>query len=353
MLVDNGIYVRGERVARPQSLAETWDRLHTSGGMAWIGLYRPTEDELQSVAAEFHLHPLAVEDAQKGHQRAKLERYGQNLFVVLRPASRSTVHGGVEFGEIHLFTGPDFVVTVRHAESPRLSDVRRRLEAEPAMLAKGPEAVLCEVLDEVVDGYAPVVTSLQSDIDGIDDDLFDGVIDPRSSKRIYHLLAEVIAFQRAIDPVPIMLEALLRGAGKYGTDAEVQHDLRNVLDHAIRITERVDTFRVLLENALSLHSTLVMQEQNAAMRDLAAASLREGEESHRLAQLTMEQGEQVKRISAWAAILFAPTLVASIYGMNFAFMPELQWPFGYPLALLLMLVSAIVFWIIFKARRWL
>lgn len=352
VLVDNGIYRAGRKVAQPEGLAATLEVDRVDGGVVWADLDRPTDAELSAVAEEFGLHPLAMEDAQKGHQRAKLERYGETLFAVLRPAARPEA-GGITFGELHVFTGQDFVVTLSAGESRLLAHARARLEANPTLLAKGPEAILCGLFDEVVDGYAPVVASVQADVDAIEDDLFDGVVDAQSSTRIYQLLSEVIGFQRAVDPVPPMLEALVKGAGKYGTDFEVENSLRNVLDHAIRVTERVDTFRALLENALSLHSTLVTQQQNAAMRDMAAASLREGEQSRRLAELTMEQSEQVKRISAWAAILFAPTLVASIYGMNFVVLPELQWRWGYPFALGLMAVSAVAFWVVFKLRKWL
>ncbi|PZE86330.1 magnesium and cobalt transport protein CorA [Curtobacterium sp. MCBD17_032] len=354
-LIDNGIYRDGVRTHSPEDLRRTYDALDGagSGAMAWIGLYRPSDAELASVADEFGLHPLAVEDASKGHQRAKLERYGDTLFVVLRPAWYDDDEETVEFGEVHLFTGRDFVVTVRHAERPDLADVRRRLETDPEALARGSEAVLCAVLDEVVDSYGPVIAGLQDDIDEIEDDLFDGDVDPESSKRIYQLLSEVIGFQRAIGPLPGMLTALLRGAGKYGTDVEVQNQLRNVMDHALRITERADTFRALLENALTLHSTLVTQEQNDAMRRMTSASLAQGEESRRLAKASMDQGEEVKKISSWAAILFAPTLVASIYGMNFDHMPELHWVLGYPFAIALMLALGVVLWVVFKKRNWL
>jgi magnesium transporter len=354
-LIDNGIYVNGTRTDSPADLGRTDEALDAAGrgAMAWIGLFRPTANELASVADEFGLHPLAVEDAHKGHQRAKLERYGDTLFVVLRPAWYDEDEETVEFGEVHLFTGRDFVVTVRQAERPNLADVRKRLEADPDALGRGSEAVLCAVLDEVIDSYAPVVAGLQDDIDDIEDDLFDGDVDPASSRRIYQLLSEVIGFQRAIGPLPGMLNALLRGAEKYGTDTEVQNQLRNVLDHAIRVTERVDTFRTLLENALTLHSTLVTQEQNDAMRRMTSASLAQGEESRRLARASMEQGEEVKKISSWAAILFAPTLVASIYGMNFEHMPELRWAWGYPAAIVAMVLLAVVLWAVFKRRHWL
>jgi magnesium transporter len=176
---------------------------------------------------------------------------------------------------------------------------------------------------------------------------------PGLSRRIYQLLSQAIQFQRAIGPVPEMLQGLVRGAGKYGTVTEVRARLDNVLDHAIRVTERADTIRTLLENALTVHATLVSLEQNEAMRQMSSASLAQGEESRRLAEQTIEQGEEVKKISSWAAILFTPTLVASVYGMNFVHMPELRWPWGYPLRVGLMVALGLGLWSIFKRKHWL
>lgn len=336
-LIDNRIYVDGRATAAPTNLDETYELLRDRDGMAWIGLFRPEPAEIHSVAAEFSLHPLAVEDALKGHQRAKLERYGDTLFVVLRPAWYLDAEETVEFGEVHLFIGPAFVVTIRHADNPDLARVRRRMEHNPALLALGPEAVLYAVLDEVVDGYGPVIAGLENDIDEIENQLFGG--EPAVSRRIYQLLGEVIDFQRAIGPLRGMLEGLLRGSDKYEVDVELQRSLRDVLDHVLRTGERADFFRVLLQNALTVHSTLVTQQQNEEMRHLSEAGL--------------TQNEEVKRISAWAAILFAPTLIGTIYGMNFEYMPELGWRAGYPLAVAAMVAMGVVLFVIFKRRHWL
>ena len=336
-LIDNGIYVHGRRSGNPVTLDETYELLRERDGMAWIGLYRPDVDELRSVATEFNLHPLAVEDALKGHQRAKLERYGDTLFVVLRPARYVDAREIVEFGEVHLFIGRDFVVTVRHAENPDLKSIRRRLEADPDLLALGPEAVLYTILDETVDSYLPVIAGLEEDIDEIQDQLFGN--NPDVSRRIFQLLREVIAFQRATAPLAIMLESLQRGSEKYHVHIELQRSLRDILDHTIRITERADSFRSLLENALTVHSTLVTQQQNEA--------------TLKLSETALAQNEEVKKISSWAAILFAPALIGTIYGMNFTYMPELDWPLGYPIALVAMLLSGFVLWRVFKRRRWL
>lgn len=336
-IVDNGVYVDGHRTADPENLDETFELKRELGGMAWIGLYRPDDAEIQRVADEFALHELAVEDAMHGHQRSKLERYGETLFAVLRPARYLDAEEMVEFGELHVFIGPDFIVTIRRAESPDLAKVRRRLEAVPELLGLGPQAVLYAILDEVVDQYAPVVAGLENDIDEIEDELFNSA--PDVARRIYELSREVIEFQRATHPLRPMLDALLLGAEKYEMDLELQRRLRDVQDHVIRVIERVDSFRILLQNALSVHATLVSQRQNEEMRHLSEASL--------------AQSEEVKKISSWAAIIFAPTLVGTVYGMNFEHMPELGWSLGYPFALGLMLLMAVGLYLTFKSKKWL
>jgi magnesium transporter len=336
-IIDNAIYRNGLREAHPVTLDQTYEELRAHGGFAWIGMYRPTEDELRSVAGEFGLHPLSVEDALKGHQRPKLERFGETLFIVLRPARYLDAPEEVEFGEVHLFIGSNFAITVRHAESPDLGRVRKRLEHNPSLLALGPQAVLYAILDQVVDEYQPVIAGLENDIDEIEDQLFQG--DPAVSRRIYELAQEAMAFQRATQPLTDILESLQSGFDKYGVDIELQRNFRDVLDHTLQIVARADGFRAVLQNALTVQSTLVMQEQNSEMSRLSAISV--------------EQGEQVKKISGWAAILFAPTLIAGIYGMNFHVIPELSWTFGYPFALGLMLASAVVLYFVFKRRNWL
>ena len=336
-LIDNAVYVGGRRTPDPANLDETFTLMRERDGMAWIGLYRPDDDEIRRVAGEFSLHPLAVDDALAGHQRAKLERYGDTLFVVLRPARYLDDVEEVEFGELHVFVGPDFVVTIRHAESPNLARVRRRLENAPELLGTGPEAVLYAILDEVVDEYAPVIAGLENDIDEIEDQLFAG--DEGVSLRIYKLLREVINFQRATQPLVLMLQNLLRGSDKYAVGLELQRSLRDVLDHVLRIVDRAGAFRAILENALTVQSALVAQRQN--------------EEMKRLTEQSVSQAEDMKRISSWAAILFAPTLIGGIYGMNFDVMPELHWAWGYPFAIGLMAALGVGLYVVFKKRHWL
>ncbi|GAA1757257.1 magnesium/cobalt transporter CorA [Pseudarthrobacter sulfonivorans] len=335
-IIDNAVYVNGVRTADPEDLDETYFLLRQREGMAWIGLYRPDAVELRSVAEEFDLSHLAVEDALAGHQRAKLEHYGEGLFLVLRPARYLDDVEKVDFGEIHVFVGADYVVTVRHAESPDLARVRRRMEGMPEFLALGPDAVLYGILDQVVDEYEPVAAGLENDIDEIEDDLFGA--DPDVSRRIYELSRQVITFQRATSPLAGILQALMAGTPGREKEPELQDHYRDVLDHIIRLNERVAAFRALLQNALAVNAALVAQRQNDEMRNLTESSYR--------------QNEEVKRISSWAAILFAPTLVASIYGMNFRDMPELNWLFGYPFALGLMVALGVVLYLTFKHNKW-
>jgi magnesium transporter len=337
-MVDSAIYADGVRVASPATLAETYAALdRTRGGVAWIGLYRPSEHELMSLSEEFNLHPLAIEDAIVAHQRPKLERYDTVLFVVLKAANYLDAPEEVDFGELHVFVGPNFVITVRHSESPDLSHVRQRMEGEPELLALGPQAILYAIIDAVVDAYGPVVAGLANDIDEIETQVFGG--DALVSRRIYELSREVIDFQRATHPLSAVMVALERGSAKYGVTQELERRLRDVADHLTQVNERVDAFRYLLRDILTVNSTLVSERQN--------------EEMTRLAHSSHRQGEEVKKISSWAAILFTPTLIAGIYGMNFRNMPELQWPLGYPLAVLAMVVFSGVLYGIFKRRGWL
>jgi magnesium transporter len=333
MIVDNAIYVDGRRVAEPSSLQETYEACRQQRGLAWIGLHEPPQEEFSSVAEEFGLHPLAVEDAVKAHQRPKLERYDETLYVVLRPARYFDETETVEFGEVHVFVGEDFVVTVRHGEASGLGRVRDRLEDDPELLRMGPEAILYAVTDREVDDYSPVVAGLENDIDEIETEVFSG--NAGVSRRIYELLREVIQFQRATEPLSGILGDLIGGA----KNPELQRYLRDVQDHALRATEQVAGFREMLQNILSVNLTLVGLSQNEEVKALSQASI--------------AQNNEVKKISAWAAILFAPTLVGTVYGMNFEHMPELHWTLGYPFALALMLVVSVSLYLVFKRRGWL
>ncbi|HKR50208.1 MAG TPA: magnesium and cobalt transport protein CorA [Pseudonocardiaceae bacterium] len=341
-VMDNAVYADGRRCVAPESLETTYELLreHSAGGgecLAWIGLYRPDEQEIASVAAEFNLHELTVEDAVQAHQRPKLEHYGNTVFVVLRPARYVDPVEVVEVGEVHVFMGADYVVTIRHAAEPDLAEVRKRLEAEPDLLMRGPLAVLYAILDRIVDDYLPVLHGLRNDIDEIEDQVFRG--EPHVSRRIYQLSREVIEFQRACEPLLDVLESLISGVNGAPVDMELQRQLRDVQDHAVHVVERVDAFRQLLGNILTVNAALVAQRQN--------------EETAKLTEASLAQNEQVKRISSWAAILFAPSVVGTVYGMNFTHIPELKWTLGYPMALGLMLLVSVLLYTLFRRSGWL
>jgi len=335
--VDAAIYVDGDRIESPSSLGDAYQALSSrEDAIGWIVLHGPDQHEVAWLGEEFGLHELAIEDAIVAHQRPKLERYDTTLFVVLRAARYLDDVEEVEFSEVHVFVGPDFVVTVKHGEAPDLTSVQRRLESNPDLLRLGTESILYAILDKVVDGYVPVVAGLENDIDEIETQVFAG--DPQASRRIYELTREVIEFKRAAAPLVSVMRALTAGFAKYGTDEELQRYLRDVEDHLTLVIEQIDGFRHLLRDILAVNATLVAQQQNDEMKALTEASI--------------DQNEEVKRISAWAAILFAPTLVGTVYGMHFDVMPELHWQLGYPFALALMLMVSVALHGVFRKRRW-
>ncbi|GAA1700204.1 magnesium/cobalt transporter CorA [Microbacterium sediminicola] len=331
-VVDNAIYSEGSRILTLSTLEETRTRLDEHPeGFAWVGLFRPTPEEADSLISQFDFHPLALEEAYKGHHRAKIERYGHNLFVVLRPARYDDGREKVEVGEVHLVVGPNYVITIRDAESPDLAAVRRQLERHPDLLGLGPQAVLYAVLDRVVDEYVPVLEGIENDVDEIEDQLFAEHDDDRLSRRIYALYSEVADLGRAVHPLVTVLEWLHRGYEKYGVDQELQRRLRALHEKVMFVHDRARSSQQLLDKALTVHATLVAQNQ---------------------AGIAQRQSEQMKKVSGWAAVLFAPTLIAGIYGMNFEIMPELKWPWGYPMALAAMIAFALALYAIFKTKKW-
>jgi magnesium transporter len=326
VIVDRAIYRGGLRTGEPDGLSELHAACRDGEAIAWLGLYEPGHEEFEEVARTFELHELACEDAVKAHQRPKLERYGDTLLIVLRPARYVDETETVEFGEVEIFVGPQFVITVRHGEAPGLGLVRKRLEERPDLLGRGPIAIVYGLLDHVVDGYEPVIAGLENDIDEIEDEVFSG--SPTVSRRIYQLTREVIEFQRATAPLESMVGRLMQ---EPGVDEEQRRYLRDVQDHAVRAQEQAHAFRAHLETILSVNLTL---------------------ETKTLSEVSLAQNEQVKRISAWGAILFAPTLIGTIYGMNFDHMPELHWRLGYPFALGLMVSISAALYLILKRRGW-
>jgi magnesium transporter len=326
VIVDSAVYKDGKRIAEPASFAELAGAARKGDGVAWLGLHEATEDELTSIAREFDLHELAVEDAVHAHQRPKLEWYGEVMFLVLRPARYVDETETVEFGEIHVFVGPNFVVTIRHGEASELGRLRHSLESRPDLLSRGPMAIVHAVVDRVVDDYAPVIAGVENDVDEIESEVFGGA--RNVSRRTYELIREVIEFRRAIHPLPDILVRLMRD---HDLGDEEKRYLRDVHDHTLRIQEQVDSFHELLRSILSVNLTL---------------------ETKALSEAGNKQNEEVKKISAWAAILFAPTIVGTVYGMNFDHMPELHWRYGYAMAVGMMLTVSVGLYLLFRRRGW-
>lgn len=337
-VVNNAVYVDGARIASPATLAETFAILaQQPAALAWIGLYRPESALLVELAEEFDLHELAIEDAVVAHQRPKLERYGDTMFMVLRAAHYDDEDERVLFGELHVFAGANFVITVRHSEGPDLSIVRQHMEQTPDAMHGGTEAVLYAIIDAVVDGYKPVIEGLSNDIDEIETQVFDG--DPQVSRRIYQLNREVIDFYRAVLPLREMLQQFAGGFADGHVDDHLEPVLRDIADHVTVAIEKIEEFKALLRDILAVNTSLVGQRQN--------------EEARKLSEANNAQADQTRRISGWAAILFAPSLIGSIYGMNFDYMPELHQTWGYPAALGAMAASSVILYIVFKRRGWL
>jgi magnesium transporter len=328
VITDSAIYVDGKRTGTPDP-EEPGHPYAERGGFAWVELDEPDDEELASVAGEFGLPQAAVRDAVKAHHRPRADRYGETLLVVLRTARYLDEDERVEFGEIHVFLGRDFIVTVGHDKASTLQGVRRELEGRAGFLGKGTGAVLWAVVDRVVDGYDPVIDGLENDVEEIEEQVFGGE-DADVSRRIYELSREVLEFRRAAQPLAGVLERLSTEA--HSSDRELLRRMRGVHDRALRITERLDGFRELLQNILSVNLTIVSVQQNAAMQ---------------------HQNVQVQKISAWAAIIAAPTLISGIYGMNFRYMPELDSVLGYPYALAIMLSISGLLYIGFKRAGWL
>jgi magnesium transporter len=293
-------------------------------GFVWLGMFEPSSEELAEVQESFGLHDLAVEDAQSYHLRPKVEQYGgEILFVVLRTARYDDAAEEVRFGEISLFLGPRFVVSVRQGVGSDLHPARLRLEERPELLRVGTIAVLWAVLDLVVDDYVPVVEGLERDIEEVEATVFSGTVAP--TERVYFLRREVTDFYRAVHPLLGPLDVLERGGYGVGTATELRQFFRDVNDHLKLINEEV-----------------------AAQRDLLTTILQAN-----MAVISVQQNDVVRKISGWAAILAVPTFVASVYGMNFRDMPELGWPVGYPAALVLMVAIGVALYVYFRRVRWL
>ncbi|GAB2946870.1 magnesium/cobalt transporter CorA [Streptomyces sundarbansensis] len=327
MIVDCAIYRDGRRIERPEDFSEALDEARDAlDAFLWIGLHEPTEAEFDRVRDEFGLHPLAVEDALRAHQRPKLEVYDDSLFVVLKPIVYEPASDTVSADELMVFVGDSFVVTVRHGEGAPLAAVRRRLESEPKVLKHGPTAVLYAVSDAVVDHYMDVAGELQVDLEELEAQVFapSGGDSKNTAARIYTFKRQVLEFRRAAGPLAAPM-ARLSAAGVPFVHEHAQPFFRDVADHLTRANEQVEGLDRLLSDILSAH----------------------------LAQMGVRQNDDMRKISAWAAMAAVPTMVAGIYGMNFDTMPELHWPWTYPLVVALMGLTVYGLYRLFKRRGWL
>jgi magnesium transporter len=323
VIVDCAVYEEGRRRDGAPPVHEAMEACRRPGAFTWIGLYEPTEGEFESIRTEFELHELAVEDAIHAHQRPKLEVYGETVFIVLKTARYVDPEEVVRLGEILIFLGEDFIITVRHGEASELKDVRHRLEEDPDLLAHGPGAVLHAIVDKVVDDYGPALEGLGEDIDQIENQVFSNDRE-NPAERIYKLKREVLEFSHAAGPLVEPVDRLAKGHYEV-IHPEVRTYFRDVNDHLLRAHEQLENYRDLLTAVLSAN----------------------------LAQVTVRQNEDVRRITAIVAILAVPTALAGIYGMNFEHMPELEWSFGYPLVIGVMAVVCLILYRYFKKVGWL
>lgn len=325
------MYREGSRVPEAGDVVEAVARVRKAGdGFVWLGLHEPTDQEFAGIAELFDLHPLAVEDAVEAHQRPKLERYGETLFAVFKTVcyveheELTATSEVVDTGEIMLFVGQDFVITVRHGRHGSLGPLREELESDPQQLAKGPAAVLHAIADHVVDDYLSVTDSVQADIDQVETDVFaeyGARVDPG---RIYQLKRELLELKRAVVPLTRPVEDLATRPIRV-VDLEIQAYFRDVLDHLMRAKEQIASFDELLNSILQAH----------------------------LAQVTVAQNEDMRKITAWAAVIAVPTMVCGVYGMNFDHMPELHWRFGYPLVIGVISAACLVLYRGFRRNGWL
>ncbi|QMV12252.1 magnesium/cobalt transporter CorA [Streptomyces lincolnensis] len=331
VIVDCAIYRDGHRSEGPEDLSDALAEARAAHGFVWIGLHEPSEKEFDHVTQEFGLHPLAVEDALKAHQRPKLEVYDDSLFLVLKPVLYEPKSDEVSTGEVMLFLGDSFVVTVRHGEGAPLSAVRRRLEHEPELLGKGPTAVMYAIADAVVDHYLDVATELQTDLEELEAEVFspDDGGSRHTASRIYNFKRQILEFRRATGPLALPLTRLAGPEVYSGTvpfvDERARPFFRDVSDHLTRVNESVEGLDRLVSDILSAH----------------------------LAQMSVRQNDDMRKISAWAAMAAVPTMIAGIYGMNFDHMPELRWVWSYPAVIGLMAALEVLLYRLFKSRGWL
>lgn len=323
-VVNCAAYEDGRRV-RNIPIEEISEVIKIPGQFVWVGLHEPDEALLRQIQAEFGLHDLAVEDALRAHQRPKLEEYGDGLFVVLRTVRlEEDGDGHIVLGETHIFAGPRYIVSVRHGASLSYAEVRLRCETTPHLLRKGPGFVLYALMDFVVDHYFPIVDQLEDRLDSIEEEIFSGRPDRAAIEQIYELKRDLLVGKRAVSPLVDICNRLMR-FDLATIPEDTRPYFRDVYDHAIRINEAIDTLRELVTSALE----------------------------SKLSLISVEQSDITKQLAAWAAIIAVPTMIAGIYGMNFEFMPELRWRYGYLGAVAVMFSACGLLYWRFKRAGWL
>jgi len=324
VIVDCALYHHGIRELAQDSWPEALKTARSEpSAFVWVGVHDPEEAELDQVAEDFGLHPLAVEDALKAHQRPKVEQYADSLFIVLKTVRYDEETQQIELGDVMLFLGDSFVVTVRHGKGRALSDVRRQLEHNKGVLEAGPSAVMYAIADRIVDDYSEIILEIEEDIEEVEERVFSPERG-NSAARIYNLKREVIEFRRAVAPLVEPMKRLASGEEPH-VDDQMAPFFRDIADHVLRVGEQVDWFDDRLASVLNAN----------------------------LAQVAVQQNEDMRRISAWVAIAAVPTLIAGIYGMNFDQMPELGWSFGYPAVIALMATICSLLYRGFRHSGWL
>jgi magnesium transporter len=330
MIVDCALYTCGQRepISGPAEAVMRARRVPDS--FVWIGLYEPTFDEFDDVALYFGPHPLAIEDAVNAHQRPKLEVYDDCLFMVLKTLRYVEETSQIETGELMIFTGEHFVVTVRHGQASPLSEVRRHLEARPNVLRCGPSAVLYAVCDAVVDTYEVIAVDVERDLEELEARVFASEVGSDAA-RIYGLKREVIEFRHAALPLAQPMQVLASGRLP-GIHPDTAPFFRDVADHVSRVVDKVEAFDALLTDILTANLAQISVRQNEDMR---------------------RQNEDMRRISAWVALVAVNTVIAGIYGMNFDNMPELHTRYGYFVVLAVMVVICMTLYRLFRRSGWL
>jgi magnesium transporter len=322
-VVNCAAYLEGRRIANIE-INNIHEVLEHPEQFLWVGLHEPGEETLEKFQKEFNLHDLAIEDAHNAHQRPKLERYGDTLFIVLRTAKKNEIQHRIDFGETHFFLGSHFLVTIRHGSSISYADVRNRCESTPHLLRKGQGFALYAVMDSIVDQYFPVVEALEEELQSIEEKVFNEKPTRQITEKIYQLKRQLLDVKRAVSPLIDISNRLMRFDIKLISE-ETQPYFRDIYDHALRINEMVDHARELLNTALEANFSLI----------------------------SISQSDVSKKFAGWAAILAVPTMVAGFYGMNFRFMPELEWHYGYPVVVVFTISLCVFIYLMFRRSGWL